>query len=74
MKTSIEMRVDLVNRLRFPCIRPGIAGNPLPTDISPGKHIQLRSQSMQQLEMWHSLYEKGAVKEEAHTQFYKICV
>ncbi len=38
----------------------------LPTGISPGKRIQLRSQSMQQLEMWHSLYEKGAVEEEEY--------
>ena len=40
--------------------------SPLPTGISPGKRIQLRSQSMQQLEMWHSLYEKGAVEEEEY--------
>ena len=38
---------------------PSTSGNssPLPTGILPGKCIQLRSQSMQQLEMWHSLYE-----------------
>ena len=38
----------------------------LPTGISPGKRIQLRSQSMQQLEMWHSLYEKGAVEDDEY--------
>ena len=40
--------------------------SPLPTGILPDKRIQLRSQSMQQLEMWHSLYEKGAVEEEEY--------
>jgi len=38
----------------------------LPTGISPGKRIQLRSQSMQQLETWHSLYEKGAIELEEY--------
>jgi len=38
----------------------------IPTGISPGKHIELCSQSMQQLAMWHSLYEKGAVDEEGY--------
>ena len=37
-----------------------------PTGISPGKRIQLRSQSMQHLETWHSLYEKGAIELEEY--------
>ena len=36
----------------------------IPSGISPDKCIDLRSQSMQQLAMWHSLYEKSAVDEE----------
>jgi len=38
----------------------------IPSDISPGKHTDLCSQSMQQLAMWHFLYEKAVVDEEEY--------
>jgi len=38
----------------------------IPSDISPGKHIDLCSQSMQQLALWHFLYEKAVVDEDEY--------
>ena len=42
-----------------------IMGNPtVPTSTglaSPGKHLQMRSQCIEQLDKWHSLLERGGI-------------
>ena len=39
--------------------------------LSPGKRINLRSECMNQLSVWHNLLEKGAISQAQYDEFQK---
>ena len=39
--------------------------------LSPGKHVHLRSECIDQLNRWHSLKESGGISSEEYEEFRK---